>query len=157
MFFRFVIRAIVPLALFSSTVFAATAGPPTAQIEFMTGRVLLNSGHGFTRVDANAQVNVGDRLLISKSSGMTLLYRTAHCSVSYAEATLIVVPSRAPCKAGEILAAAGNNFALPTNFGTTVFPHLTKNSSSSVLIGVGVEAIALAVAIQADFFPISAP
>ena len=137
---------------------AAVAGQPTAQVEFMSGKIMLNSGHGFLQPDLNAQFFAGDRVLVGKNSSLMLTFSIAKCSVTYVESSVVVVPAKAPCKVGDHMAAVNMNFAAPANWGaaTPVFSTFA-GTSVPVSIGLGFEASVFLLAIRSQLFPVSSP
>jgi len=84
------------------------AAEPAMQIEYVSGKVLVNAGKGFRQGAEAGLLKAGDRLLIGKDSTVTINFNDAHCSVSYAAPSIVVVPAMAPCKRGDTLAAVGN-------------------------------------------------
>ena len=121
--------------VFSVFVQPALANQPIAHFGFMSGKVLLNSGHGFNAALATDNLRVGDRVLVGKDSLVTVVFDQANCSVSYSSATVISVPTNAPCKSGDTVADAGGLFVLPVNGGAVV---------GSVVGGLAPETVGLA-------------
>lgn len=137
---------------------AALASQPDMQIETASGKVMVNSGHGFVVGNADVKLSVGDRVLVGKNSSLTISYLTAQCSVTYSEASVFVIPAKAPCKIGERLASIGTGFAAPVNFGAAAPVFTTfAGTSVSTTIGIGFGLTVFAAAAGTQFFPSVAP
>ena len=139
---------------------AAQAAGPAMQIEYVSGKVLVNAGKGFRQIDAAGLLKAGDRMLIGKDSTVTITFNDAHCSISYASASIIVVPAKAPCKPGDTLAALGNDFADPANAAGVAVVGAAVDTTIPVTIGIAVEGAGLLaagyVAATAPGVPVSA-
>jgi uncharacterized ferredoxin-like protein len=122
---------------------AAQAAEPTMQIEYVSGKVLVNAGTGFRPADAASVLKAGDRLLIGKDSTITVTFNAAQCSISYASASIVVVPEKAPCKPGDTLAAVGNDFAVPANAAGVAVVGAAVDTTIPVTIGIAVEGAGL--------------
>lgn len=121
----------------------AQSAEPSMQIEYVSGKVLVNQGKGFRQIDIAGQVKAGDRLLIGKDSTVTVAFNDAHCSISYGSALIIVVPAKAPCKPGDTLAAVGNDFAVPANAAGVAVVGAAVDTTIPVTIGIAVEGVGL--------------
>ena len=89
-------------AYLSLTVFSLAVGPtlsaePIAQVTSVQGKVLLNQGDGFQTVEKMATIDVGDQLLVSKNSSVSLDYASADCASTFKDPALVTVSSSAPC------------------------------------------------------------
>jgi hypothetical protein len=155
------LRAITGIMIMGATGQGALAAEPTAQIEYMSGRVLMSTGQGLNPMAMDDSVHAGDRLMIAKNGALTLRFPAQNCAISYAESTVIVVPAKAACHSGDYLAAAGSDFAMPANFGAaSIYAGAAGSSFVPVAIGLGVEAAALGLAVNSNFLqskPVSAP
>jgi hypothetical protein len=129
----------------------AHAAEPVMQIEYVSGKVLVNAGRGFHPIDVAGLLKAGDRLLVGKDSTITVLFNDAHCSVSYARRSMVVVPEKAPCKPGDTLAAAGNDFAVPANAGGVAVVGAAVDTTIPVTIGIAVEGAGLLAAGYVSF------
>jgi hypothetical protein len=132
--------ASVALCLFFGVAWAAE---PAMQIEYVSGKVLVNAGKGYRPIEGAALLKAGDRLLIGKDSTVTVTFSDARCSVSYASESIVVVPAKAPCKPGDTLAAAGSDFAVPANATGVAVVGAAVDTTVPVTVGVGVEAAAV--------------
>ncbi len=119
------------------------AAEPAMQIEYVSGKVLVNAGKGFRQVAEAGLLKAGDRLLIGKDSTVTINFNDAHCSVSYAAPSIVVVPVMAPCKPGDTLAAVGNEFAVPANAAGVAVVGAAVDTTIPVTIGIAVEGAGL--------------
>ena len=155
---QFAQNIIVGLAGVVISAGAAVAGQPMAQAEFMSGKIMLNSGYGFLKPGLNAQFFAGDKVLIGKNSSLTLAFIAAKCSVTYSEATVVVVPAKPSCKVGERIAAVNTNFVAPAN-GRAVAPVFTTFAGTSVPVTVGLSfsLTVFAIAGATQLVPLSAP
>ncbi|MDE2445266.1 MAG: hypothetical protein KGO94_03745 [Alphaproteobacteria bacterium] len=155
--------AVIGVLTLADFVGVAFAAEPVAEIEYVSGRVLINTGDGMNAIAMNDVLHAGDQLLIGHRGSLTLRFPAQNCAISYAESSVVVVPAKAVCKNGDFLAAAGNDFAQPTNFGaTTIYGGANALPAGPIAIGLGVEAAAIGVAIKTNFInkpptPVSAP
>ena len=131
-----IVFASVALCMIAGT---AQAADPAMQIEYLSGKVLVNAGKGFRQIGAADILKAGDHLLIGKDSSGTIAFDDAHCSISYASASMIVVPAKAPCKPGDTLAAVGNDFAVPANGAGVAVVGGVVDTTLPVAIGITVE------------------
>ncbi len=136
----------------------ALANQPVAQIEVMSGKVMVNSGQGFTQILPKTLLSIGERILIGKNSSLTLNFPNDKCSVTYTAASVVVVPANAPCKVGDHIAAVDENFATPAN-GVAGVPVFTTFAGTSVpvSVGLGFSLTVAAFAGATQLFPVSAP
>ena len=67
-------RLIAILIFVGAIVDPVLANQPEAQIEAVTGKVMVNSGNGFVIGLADADLRAGDRVLISQKSSVTVNY-----------------------------------------------------------------------------------
>jgi hypothetical protein len=132
----------------------AQAAGPAMQIEYVSGKVLVNAGKGFRQIDAAELLKAGDRLLIGKDSTVTITFNDANCSISYASPSVVVVPAKAPCKPGDTLAAVGNDFAVPANAAGAVVVGAAVDTTVPVTIGIAVEGAGL---LAAGYIAVSSP
>ena len=135
--------------------FGLAQAAPDRQITFFSGKILVNIGHGFFRPNEAGELKAGDRVLIGKDSSVTVFFDDANCSVSYAAPSIIVVPNRAPCKSGDMLAAAGNDFAMPANMVALPVATAAVDTTLPVTIGLMVEGTAVLAAGYATWTAVS--
>jgi hypothetical protein len=126
----------------------AQAAEPSMQIEYLSGKVLVNAGKGFRQIGAADGLKAGDHLLIGKDSTVTIAFNDAHCSISYASASIVVVPAKAPCKPGDTLAALGNDFAVPANAVGVAAVGGVVDTTLPVAIGITVEGAGLLIGLN---------
>jgi hypothetical protein len=93
---------------------SAQAAAPFALIQAVHGKVLVNKGDGYQPVSADMAISVGDRLLISQNSDVTLSYVSAGCSSSLSAPAVLKVAAAVPCKTG----ANGNSATGSTSIGS---------------------------------------
>jgi hypothetical protein len=82
-----------------------------AQLDAMSGKVLVNHGQGFASVAKAAQLAPGDKVLVGQDGRATLNFTT--CTVTLSGANLYTVPVGAPCAAGDALAITNGVFVTP--------------------------------------------
>ena len=151
-------RLIAILIFVGAIVDPVLANQPEAQIEAVTGKVMVNSGHGFVFGVADADLRAGDRVLISQNSSLTINYLVAKCSVTYSEPLVFVLPAKAPCKAGDQLASVGTGFVAPANFGTGAPVFTTfAGTSVSTTIGLGFGITVFVAAAGSQYFSSPSP
>ena len=136
---------------------SALAAETSAQIDFLSGKVLLNAGRGFAPTKMSNSLKAGDQLLIGKDSTVTVTFNTAQCSVSYAAPSVVTIPAIAPCKPGDTLAAAGNDFLSPANGYEAPIAGAAVDSTVPVTVGLGVAATAFAAATYVAVTPANPP
>jgi hypothetical protein len=95
---------------------ASALTSPTAQISDFSGKILINHGKGFNKAAANTSLKAGDSVFIGDNSAITISYETAQCTVTYNTPQTLLVPAKAPCKAGQSVGQVAENTVEPANF-----------------------------------------
>jgi hypothetical protein len=82
----------------------AQAAENFAVVQALHGKVLLNKGKGFAAAIANTPLNIGDRVLVSDKSTVTINYLKAGCLTTLDKPSVFKVGTSAPCS-GELLSS----------------------------------------------------
>lgn len=80
----------------------AQAGEDFAQIQAFKGKVLINGGQGFEPAVADTSLKLGDKVLISTKSSITINYLKAGCLTTFENPSLVKITKTAPCN-GELI------------------------------------------------------
>lgn len=133
---RYVATFILSVSLASAS---ALASSPVAQVELLTGKVLVNQGQGFVPAKQGQALMAGDRILVGKDGAASVTYTAAGCSVDVAQATVLSVQAKAPCTEGQNVAAVDSVFvnaarATGANEGGAPYVHIVV---PAFLVGAG--------------------
>ncbi len=100
--------AIAASLLVATPVVAANA--PVAQLQAVTGKVLVNQGKGFVPASGLLALNSGDKIMVGKDGSASVLYTTANCTVDVAASTVVAISDKAPCAEGQTVGAIDSVF-----------------------------------------------
>lgn len=125
----------ISYAVLGLAVGPALGAEPIAQVTAVQGKVLLNQGEGFQTVEKMATVDVGDQLLVSKDSAVSLIYASADCASTFKDPALVTVSSAVPC-ANQAGAAKSNSLG-GGGSGTAVSGAAQRSSGSVSIPSLG--------------------
>lgn len=100
------------IALSSSHAFAAN---PVAQLDVMSGKVLVDQGQGFVAATKGLSINAGDRILVGEEGSADIRYLKAECVISIAPASVMSVQANAPCLQSETTASIDSAIIAPAS------------------------------------------
>jgi hypothetical protein len=133
------IKTVLVLATVLSNISLAYAQSSVAVISSSAGKVLVNKGKGFAPVDGLVSLNVGDAVMIGKSSSAIISYNTG-CTVNAAASSIVTVAAKAPCAEGQAMMASDAMFVTPAaDFDPVIvpFPFLPLLLATGAAAGVG--------------------
>ena len=84
------------------TAVPALAAESFAQIAALRGKVLVSKGKGFEPATTETHLNIGDRVLISDKSAVTISFRQAGCQATLEKPAVFKVSKSVPC-GGELI------------------------------------------------------
>lgn len=101
---------LVSTAILASATAAVATEAPVANLLDMSGKVMIDRGHGFASV-SDQSLKAGDRIFVGDKSSAVVAY--AGCSVKLAEPTVFVVGKTAPCAKGASVVKIGSVLVAP--------------------------------------------
>ncbi len=96
---RFDLLFAAPLAAFMAM--PALADAPSALVTDVNGKVIVHQAEGSFVAETGSFVSAGNRILVAPGASANLMIE--RCAVALSEGTQYVVPTTAPCAAGEAL------------------------------------------------------
>ncbi|HWJ73500.1 MAG TPA: hypothetical protein VNX29_10075 [Kaistia sp.] len=147
----------------ASTILAVglVSAASAATLSGVSGPVLVDSGKGFVKVSANAEVAPGNRVMISKGGKAVLAYADG-CSKALGQNTVTTVVASGACtasaqvagQAGVVAGGAGLGTAAG---GTSVAVALGVGAAVAVGVGVGIGAAAASESSANGVVPVPPP
>jgi hypothetical protein len=104
-FKKLMIGCVLAYGLLANAAYGSTA---FALIQAVKGKVLVNKGNGYEQVSADMAINIGDSLLISRNSSVTLNYVSGGCSSSLSSPSLVKVGASVPCSSAQSGGGSGS-------------------------------------------------
>lgn len=108
-----VLSAVLAVTLFASSALAAVEA---VGISGVSGKIMIDTGKGFTATSGLASLKTGDRIFVGKDSSVTVAFEA--CSVTLDTPTVFVVPAKAACDASTapIITPTADAYIAPTPF-----------------------------------------
>jgi hypothetical protein len=85
------------VAIFGVSQSAVIAAENFAKIQSFQGKVLVNRGQGFAPAQALMTLKIGDRVLVSHKSSVSVSYSAAGCSAVVDRPSLFKISKATPC------------------------------------------------------------
>ncbi len=77
---------------------ATHAAPATAILTDVSGKVLVNDGHGFHPASTSVAIKTGDEIFVASAAGATIHFNEANCDVALGAGTVTRVMGASMCQ-----------------------------------------------------------
>jgi hypothetical protein len=134
-----ILKCVVALSFMMSSV--AFAVEPVATLSGISGKVMINQGHGFVHSVQASGLNIGDTVFVGEGATAVVTYLDKNCSVSLNKPNTLTISAKPVCTAGDTVAAIDGAFVTPVNglYGGAALP--TLNTSTMIGVGFGIAAV----------------
>jgi hypothetical protein len=124
--FKYVTAAVsLSLALSTSMAFASSS---VANLTQSSGKVLIDTGHGFGPADGLVSFNVGDKVFVGAEGAASVEFISG-CTVSISESSTLVISAAGPCEKGKMSAVVGRDVMLPAGAAVVTGYAISKNDN----------------------------
>jgi hypothetical protein len=133
----------------------ALADAPTANLQSVTGKVLLDQGHGYVRANPSTALKAGDRIFIGAKSSAILAF--TECAVTLDKPMVFTLAAKAPCNAGRVTADIGGTFITPVRGTLVGGVGASAPAGVTTAVTIGFSALTIGATVNNLALPVSKP